>query len=298
MSVTRKLVVMRKIIDALKEKCHKKEDLKVLAKKAFPKLSPEALRKRISRYQTELEKLGLVEKRGDKYCWYIYINDFKNREDVNIKLQHSRKLIPAMKSIAGITWPRYVMTPSEEYVSADDRMILERCVEDHLRVYSEIWKLLEDYKNMMKKGKKKRELFCTNLMEELREEFKKESIVEPNKESRYRSFVGNNLPLLICSHILFGSPSRLNLEGEKICFGDSLVAKGKHLFSRVEEFVKCKTEDEFNVKAAKQIGLIERDAAKIRLELEQEIRKLILRIESSEPLLGGCEICPKVYIEL
>lgn len=103
-----------------------------------------------------------------------------------------------------------------------------------------------------------------------------------------------SISLLICNQLLYGSPMNLKLEREKIWFGDSLVAVGSHLFNSIREFIRCETEDEFNIKIAKRIENIERDAIKIRQEIEEEIRKLILRIESGEPLLGGCEICPKI----
>jgi hypothetical protein len=33
-----------------------------------------------------------------------------------------------------------------------------------------------------------------------------------------------------------------------------------------------------------------------RQSLEKELTKLVLKIECDEPLLGGCDLCPKVYI--
>ncbi|UCC32914.1 MAG: hypothetical protein JSW53_03710 [Candidatus Bathyarchaeota archaeon] len=42
----------------------------------------------------------------------------------------------------------------------------------------------------------------------------------------------------------------------------------------------------------KQIEELENNATEIGREIEQKIRKLILRIESGGPLLGRCEVCP------
>lgn len=286
---------MRSLVNALKDKCHSKEELICILWDNFRNKSREALRKRCARYLRKLQGLGLVEKRGDKYCWYIYINDFKDREDGDTKLLHSHKLISALRRIAEIIWPRYVVAPQKEYVSAEDMEILEKCAEDHLRAYPEIWRFLEDSKRIREKVERERGRFCANLMEKLRKEFEKEPIVESNKASRYQSFVKNNIPLLIYTHIVYGSPTALRLEGEKIWFGDRLVAEGSHLSNSIREFIKRETEDEFNIEAARRIKKIEEDAFIPQQKLQQEIRKLVLRIESGEPLLGGCEICPKLY---
>jgi len=164
-----------------------------------------------------------------------------------------------------------------------------------LRAYPAVWRFLEDSERIREKVERDRGKFCTNLMEKLRKEFENEPIVEPNKASKYQSFVKSNIPLLVYTHIVYGSPTALSLEGEKIWIGATLVAKGSHLFNSISEFIKRETEEEFNISTAKRIKMIEEDAFKPQQKIRQEIRKLILRIESGEPLLGGCEICPRVY---
>jgi len=286
---------MKHILNALKDKPYSKKELIRILKKKFPQSSEEASRKKCERYLRKLQGLGLVEKRGDKYCWYTYENLFKDREDYSAKLLHSRQLILALREITGIRLPRYSVSGQEEYVSPEDMTLFVKCAEDHLRAYPEVWRFLEDSKRIREKVERERGMFCANLMEKLRKEFEKEPIVEPNKASRCQSFVKSNLPLLIYTHIVYGSPTALRLEREKIWFGGSLVAKGSHLSNSIREFVKRETEDESNIEAARRIGKIEGKAVEPQRRLQQEIRKLILRIESGEPLLGGCEICPRIY---
>lgn len=295
MSKKYKVKIMKTIIDALKEKCHSVEDFKGLVKKELPKLSPDALRKRVTRYLNELEILGLVEERSDKYCWYTYESLFKGREDYSAKLKHSRDLIPALREIAKITRGRkYLLSEEkEEYMSQEYMKVLVEGAKSHLKSYPEIWKLLNRWKEKEDKASREREMFTGCLMERLRGKFGK--LVEPSKSFRLTSFVGNNIPLLIYAQIRYNYQSQLQIKNEEIWFGGNLVAKGKHLYRKIDEFIKREREDESNIKTIKQIEKIENKAFEIRRTLQQEMRKLILKIESGEPLLGGCETCPKIY---
>lgn len=285
---------MRSLVDVLKDKCHSKEELICILRDNFRNKSREALRKRCERYLRKLEGLGLVEKRGDKYCWYTYENLFKDREDYSAKLVHSRQLIPALRKIAGILLSGYSMG-QEEYVSPEDMALFVNGAKEHLRAYPKLLGLLNSRDQMEKKAKQERQRFKGYLMEKLRKEFEKEPVVDPVQGFKLPSFVGSTFPLLICRHILYGSPIDLKLEGEKIWFGSRLVAKGSHLLSNMRKFKKSESEDEFNIEAARRVGKLEEKAREAQRRFRQEIRKLILRIESGEPLLGGCEICPKIY---
>jgi len=283
--------IKKSIIEALRARCRSVKDLKDIVNKKYPELSSDAVRKRVSRYLKELVKLGLVEERDGEYCWYIYINDLKDREDYDVKLNHSREMIPALRQIAGITLARDTFGP-DEYIDENLRY-LEKGAEDHLMSgYPDVWNLLTDYREEKEKVKHRRNLFYSALMEKMRKKFEKETILEPGKEGRHQSFIGNNIPSLIRSRIQYGSPSRLHLDDDRIWLDKIMVAKGKHLFTDIEDFVERETEDEINIIMVKQIEKIRNKATEIGSELEQEIGKLILRIKSGGPLLGGCEICP------
>ena len=71
-------VVLKAVIEALKKKCLMKEEVEliIIAKKS--NIKKDALRKRRGRCLEKLKNLGLVQQRGEKYCWYIYPNLFKN----------------------------------------------------------------------------------------------------------------------------------------------------------------------------------------------------------------------------
>jgi hypothetical protein len=276
-------------VDALKDRCCSKKELIELLREKLPNLSEDAARKRSNRYLEKLEELGLVEECGDKYCWYIYVAQFKGHEDYSVKLSHSRQLIPALKEIA-VLEPRIAIFPATEmsYVS-EDLKILVKCAEDHLRTYQQLWGLLENYRKAFKKAKSEDKMFITRLQEKLRKEFGEE-LSETGK-----SFVSPNIPWKIDIHLRDVSPLRFRYEGEELWLGDAVAAKGKHLHSKVTEFIECETRDEFNIVAVTRIKKLEREEGEVLQRLQEEMRKLILRIEAGEPLLGECETCPKVY---
>ena len=287
---------MKQLINALKVRPRSKKELMDVLKEdsttSFQK-SPEALRKRCERHLKKLEEDGLIEARGDKYCWYIYVNEFDGQEDYHAKLNHSIRLIPAFRRIAGINVPHYSNGPNE---SKEDAIMLDECARDHLRSYQGIWALFESLRSMREKAEQAKGEFNTCLMDKLESEFK-EKLAKSNRDIRLKSHVTSNIPSLIHSLILNNIP--LSIETDKdgsIWLEGSLIARGNHLFKRVKEFLERETVDESNITAVYQIQKIEEQALAAQLSLQREVRKLIIRIESGEPLLGGCETCPKVYI--
>jgi len=76
---------------------------------------------------------------------------------------------------------------------------------------------------------------------------------------------------------------------------DSARAKGTHLFKPIQEFIKKETQSQVNIGIVKRIRQDELESARTRQELETEIRKLILRVESGSPLIGKCETCQIFY---
>lgn len=285
--------VTKTMINALKKRPRNKKELREILGMRFPELSLGAVRKRVDRFLTRFEFWDLIELRDGKYCWKN--GGFKGIEDYGARLTHSSKLIPALKRIAGIAriaGTRYAVASKEEYVSEEDVEILVACAEDHLRMaYPRTCRLLEDYRRKAFELERMRETFCANLMAKLRKEFCNETIVEPSKESKYRSFIGSNMPSLICSCLLYGSPTHLNLNGEKIWLGNSLIAKGSHLLNSVRVFISRETEEPFNIEAVRRIEENQKGAIEIRQAVEHEIRKIIIRTEHGAPMPGGCEIC-------
>ena len=75
-----------------------------------------------------------------------------------------------------------------------------------------------------------------------------------------------------------------------------LIARGKGLSSQVKRLIEEEIKNEHNIATVYGILKLEKEASEAQLRLQQEVRKLIMRIESGEPLLGGCDTCPKLYI--
>jgi len=283
---------MESLVKALKDKCYSKEELINILRKDFPNKTQDALRKRCERYIKKLCKLGLVEKRDDKFCWYFYVNLFKEREEYSSKLEHSRMLIPALRQIVGIAPP----FGREEYISVEDMKIRIESVEDHLKAYPALWKLLSDWRGLRRQIEEMEDNFKGNLMARLKAEFGK--VVEYN--SRLESFVTTKIPDQIYACIYSGyDTSKLEglfkVEGEELSLMGVVIAKDSRLHGRVRTFIRREVKDEANINVVKQIQTLEDEARDKRSKLEKEIRKLILRIEAGEPLLGGCDTCPKVY---
>lgn len=279
------------MISVLKAMCRDRGELRKALREKYPDrdvLSDEGLRKRVERYIPKFEDLDLVELRGDKYCWKN--GGFKGLDDV-AKTLHSRNLIPALRHIAGIRSAGYITAQQEAYVSEGDIKILVSCANSHLRSYQKIWNLLDDYKMTESKWRRMRDLYKIKVIEKLKKKFNSEPIIDPFRERRNRSFIGSNIPSVINVRILIDYLPQIELEGEEILHGETLIAKGPHLLNRVKEFVNCETNDPDNIEAVERTHELEVGILEIKQMLEDEIRILILRINAGEPLHGGCEIC-------
>jgi hypothetical protein len=297
MKNVRSVSTMKQIIDTLKVKpCSKKELLSILREDS-PQKSQEALRKECERSLKKLTALGLVEERGGLYCWYFYANDFKSHEDYNAKLLHSQKLVPALRRIAGIYVSRYSMRQLAEHEGLEDAIIHDECAENHLGAYPDIWAFFDDLRRIREKAESEKKQFNARLMQKLDTEFKGK-LVKSSRGIKPNSFVMDNIPSLIYSQILDNRQSvsiEVKADGKILC-DNILIAKGKKLSNRVKRFIKKENMDESNIAAVYRILEVEKGAFEAQSKLQPEVRKLIMRIEAGEPLLGGCSTCPRVYI--
>jgi len=290
---------MKAIIEALKQKCLSSEEIeKVIISIKF-NIKKDNLRKTRVRDLERLIYYGLVEKRGGKYCWYIYQNWFENYEDYYIKLEHSRQLIPGLEELAGLRVNRvHLAAPHDEYVNPYDLEILTNCAKEHLMSYNDIYPLLEDYRVKNKKNSLLKDQLEEDLKGKLRIEFGEP--IDVSARARTSIFVGSNIPLIISANLLYGSTTNLELRGEEIRAhgqaGGVVIAKGSKLFEKLEEFIKRETEDNKNVEIAEKIRDNERICMKAYGKLKEDMRKLIIRINSGETLRGRCDTCPEVYI--
>lgn len=273
------------IINALKEKPRTKRELiDILTQR---QKSGEAARKKIERYTKYLEQLGLVEEKDDAYCWYFYKNSFENYRDYSSMLQHSKKLIPGLEEIAGIR-----SSPSIEEIYGIEpeklRLYVE-CAEEHLKHY-QVYSQLKKKRKLQEKAKEKEDELKNKLKQRVKNEFGGLYNRLPDKKEA----VGSNIPPLIyyCIWDKIKPDDYFEYNGSEVWFRGHLIAKGYD----VREFVIQESERKDNTDTVKQIKDLEEKALNISKEVEKEIRKIILRIESGEPLLRSCKTCPEVYI--
>jgi hypothetical protein len=152
--------------------------------------------------------------------------------------------------------------------------------EDYLKTDAELQRPFEDFREKNEEVSQAKKRFTDNLMDKLTLKFEKAPVIEPIKRNKDQSFVGSNIQSLICSHMLYGPQTDPKPDGEKIFWGDSLVAVGSHLLEGIKEFIKHEIEDESNIETIKQIEKKEDDAHRAQLKFQPEIRKLIIRIKS------------------
>ncbi|MHA1711326.1 MAG: hypothetical protein ACTSUS_04590 [Candidatus Freyarchaeota archaeon] len=288
--------VTKLLISWLRGKPYTRRELMNMLRRKFPEVRSDALSHALMRCLEKLVEWELVNRRDGYYSWYIYIDEFKSRELYEAKLHHSRRLIPGLRLVAGLSRTRRYSVVGEEveYLTPWEAERLRQCALDHLRCYPELWKLYEEHERLDEIAEKTRSKLIRSIEGRLRGEFKGEHIVDPGKVSRLRRFVGSNVPSLVVSRILYGSPREPRPEGDELWFGAYLVAKGPpELHERIEAFIEV--EEKSNIKAAEEVRRAEREALEARGRLQLAVEALIHRVESGEPLLGRCGRCPKVF---
>ena len=141
--------ITHKIINELREQPRTKKDLIKLISNEFHKTT-DAARKSVERRLRELKEWGLIEKKGDYFYWYIYSNIFEKHEDYELKLRHSKLLIPGLKylvdlqdRVLGVYYPTY---EDGKPVPLEELEKLKECAKEHLKTYPDIWNTLEEYK--------------------------------------------------------------------------------------------------------------------------------------------------------
>ena len=289
----------RELINALREKpCTKKELVGVLRTHFSNKL-PEALRKECERSVKKLKAWGLVEDCDGHYRWYRYDSDFSGHEDLGAKLLHSHRLVPALRRLAGIYVGHYQVGQPAEFESQEDALIRDASAENHIIACLDVWPLYDAFRKLEEKSENEKKAFNTRLMQKLYAKFK-QKLIKSGGTVRPKSYVKDNVPSLIFTQIVRNCKS-VSFETKKdgeVWLDGILIAKGKRLSSQVKAFVKEEINNQDNVVTVNVNLRTENEAAEAQLKFQQVIRKLIMRVESGEPLLGGCDTCPKVFIGL
>lgn len=304
-----KNLIMKRMVDSLKEGCQSREDLKKLILGEISNLSDEALMKRCKRYINTLLELGLIVERGGKYCWYTYEHAFEYHEDYGAKVKHSRDLIPALENITGIVRGKYSLDVDMERGFHINQDLLKTYAKEHLRHYPEIWKALENYE-VKKEGEEKMiKAFKDNLQSRLNSTLNQ----EPKWSEGEMRLTDNkdipSIPDLIYDCILNEQTAdsiNLKFERGEIWFRGYLVAKGndpehlkEEISDEIKEFLKKEISDEIsdksNIQRVDAIKRSARESLKIRETIRPKVEELVMKITWGEPLLGKCTGCPKGY---
>lgn len=289
--------IMGKIVDSLKQGCQSREDVMKIISGNIPSLSAETLRKRCGRYITTLTALGLIEERGGKYCWFTYENIFEYHEDYEAKVKHSRDLIPALESIAGIVRGKYSLDVNIERAFHMNQDMLKTYAKEHLRHYPEIWKIFENYEAKRKEAEKRIEAFNDDLKRKLNS-----TLNQKSKWAKGGIRLTDNkdipsIPDLIYGYIMSEQAAdsvNIKCETGEISFSGYLVARGnnpKHL----KEFLKKEISDRSNIQKVDAIKRSSKESLKIQETIRPKVEELAMKIAWGEPLLGECTGCPKGY---
>lgn len=279
------------LIDSLKREPYSKKELIEILKEAFPSDSREALRKRMERAIKKLKALDLVTEREEKYCWYIYLNVLD--ENYNVRLEHSKKLIPALRRVAGEFW---VKGEDEEQINGFVK-INDESIETHLIAYPEIIELREEYQKSKNRAKEEKDQFISRLNEKVYETFGDKIIETTGLDSG--SYVKITMASIIYKMMVSKKnppiPAEIGGLGNVVMIGIARVSNDIDLVGAINDFIKKVTEDEFNVSIIDGVEKREEETTRIWKEFQKKIQELIVKIYSGEPLKPKCRTCPEVY---
>ncbi|RLI76540.1 hypothetical protein DRP04_12550 [Archaeoglobales archaeon] len=187
-----------------------------------------------------------------------------------------------MKEIAGIEREVHAIDP-------ENLKILVECAEEHLSYYP-VHDLLTERRQKLEEAEEKEKTFMESLARRLEEEFGE--LTDPVRATR--DFVGENIPSQIyyCIYYKIKPHKYFEYKNDELWFRNTLIARGFN----VKEFIIREIENRDNIKAVEEIKRLREKVSKISEEIKREIHKLILKIESGEPLIGKCRTCPEVTL--
>jgi len=245
-----KLENMKKVIDSLRESSKTWSDLKKLD-------IPDKTLQRI--LKDNLEYFGLAKKVEGNWFWYEYSRVFNSKDEYDLLIEHSRKLIPAMKSLSR--------------VNVEDRNEIHVWAKQHLRFYPKIFKKLERFERVF--NKRIRYLLAKH----------EKKIVGPE------SFMVL-YPVTVKGKGLLGKFStKTKFKRKKIPFMIKMNPSGmkKEEYEKTEEYEELLELQDFladNTKFHDRFELFKEVAGALDL--------LSLRVEWGEPLEGKCRRCPNI----
>jgi hypothetical protein len=256
-------IQMKPVIEALREGKKSWSDLKKLKirvdeneKRSIPDKTLETILKKYLAYW------GLARKEGDYWVWYEHSRIFNSVKELELAIEHSRKLLPAFQNMLEVG----VLARHPLYSAA----------KEHLRSYPETYEKLEKFEGVF--NERVRELLQKHG-HKIRTP-NRFMILDPVKVEG-KGFFGR----------VFGETKyKLRDVPYMIDFGHPEI-KGINELKKTPEWKEINELRDFldNTKA-----FSERFA--LYGELAGDIAVLCLKIEMGQPLEGTCPLCPKVRI--
>jgi len=199
---------------------------------------------------------GLVRKEDEYYVWYDQARVFQSRDDYDLAIEHSRKLIPTLRSM---------LNASEVY-----KPQLLSAAEEHLKSYPEIYQKHMEFDKLF--NQKIRKLFSKY----------RDRIKLPG-----RDFVILD-PITIKKEGFLGRLGATETKLKKRDVPYMIDWKGNLTEDQIKEIKELQAILDDKVSIHKEFQLFR--------ELAGDLSVLILRTEMGTPLEGRCSLCPNVMI--
>jgi len=230
-----------------------------------------------------LERAELVkQKERGVYVWYVHV--FENEAELRAHLRHSRKLIPGLKSL-------YRAYKVKDLTEGEATPAYVTCAQMHLRTGYE--KIYDIYKKSQRKKveiQRKEKQFFETVNERLGKLSLLRGIVYPDT-------VAKVMLDDIKSVLRSGKPSfTLSIEGDEVKADKHVLGK-KEAADQLKEFIEKEEASAENRNLCSQILKLARKYCEHVSKLEREVNHLILKVENAEPLLGTCDLCPKLMVK-
>jgi hypothetical protein len=240
-------VRMKEVIESLREGKKTWTDLKNLK-------VPEKTLDRI--LKDHLIYWGLVRKEDEYYVWYDQARVFQSRDDYDLAIKHSRKLIPTLRSM---------LNASEVYEPQ-----LLSAAEEHLKSYPEI------YQKHMK--------FDELFNQKIRKLFSKyrDRIKLPGRDFMILD------PITIKKEGFLGRLGATETKFKKRDVPYMIDWKGNLTEDQIKEIKELQAILDDKVSIHKEFQLFR--------ELAGDLSVLVLKTEMGTPLEGRCSLCPNVKI--
>jgi hypothetical protein len=242
----------------------------------------EISRKQLFRILSLLKEMRLIKQDGDKYHYFEPWQVFKNRDEYEIKLKHSKILLePLIIS---------------NFRSAD---IYDKNLLQHLKTgYLEIYRKYEEWKSYKGKYIKSKKKFNKKIEREAYrngfEIIKYEKMINKGKQ------LSDSLYELIEGYILHKDYKEENIVYRNGCVCDEymgvVLAKNQEFIKDIRIMISTLLSSNEIKQAFKEMKKLKKQKDEADINYLKDITRLALEVKHGEPLKGYCPLCPKVTI--